>query len=294
MLNTTQLECFLAVANCLNFSRAAEQLRLTQPAVSHQISTLEDELGVKLFKRTSKSVRLTQEGYLYTQYAGEIMRLFNVSRGRLKAAQSERRRVLGIGCRSTLELGLLSVALAQLREEDGGFVPMLRVVPHDSLENLLLDGEIQVMPAFRENAPKRAVYHELSLCRVVCAAPAGSPLAQWESVSVQELAGSPLIAVTRPNAVPRAVTAVQNQLLAGRDPGQVIFCESFEAQSAVIAAGFAAAVMAETPGSHTTGVCYTPVEGAEPISYGAAYMPGERDRLLERFLRVLEETAAGQ
>ena len=87
---------------------------------------------------------------------------------------------------------------------------------------------------------------------------------------------------------------MQNQLLAGRDPGQVIFCESFEAQSAVIAAGFAAAVMAETPGSHTTGVCYTPVEGAEPISYGAAYMPGERDRLLERFLRVLEETAAGQ
>ena len=75
-MNTTQLECFLAVANCLNFSRAAEQLRLTQPAVSHQISTLEDELGVKLFKRTSKSVRLTQEGYLYTQYAGEIMRLF--------------------------------------------------------------------------------------------------------------------------------------------------------------------------------------------------------------------------
>ena len=224
MLNTTQLECFLAVANCLNFSRAAEQLRLTQPAVSHQISTLEDELGVKLFKRTSKSVRLTQEGYLYTQYAGEIMRLFNVSRGRLKAAQSERRRVLGIGCRSTLELGLLSVALAQLREEDGGFVPMLRVVPHDSLENLLLDGEIQVMPAFRENAPKRVVYHELSLCRVVCAAPAGSPLAQRESVSVQELAGSPLIDVTRPNAVPRAVTSVQNQLLAGRDPGQVIFC----------------------------------------------------------------------
>ena len=47
----------------MNFSRAAEQLRLTQPAVSHQINSLEDELGVKLFQRTSKSVRLTQEGY---------------------------------------------------------------------------------------------------------------------------------------------------------------------------------------------------------------------------------------
>ena len=44
-MNTTQLECFLAVANYLNFSRAAEDLRITQPAVSHQINTLEDELG---------------------------------------------------------------------------------------------------------------------------------------------------------------------------------------------------------------------------------------------------------
>ena len=56
-MNTTQLECFMAVANFLNFSRAAESLRLTQPAVSHQISTLENEMGVRLFHRTSKSVR---------------------------------------------------------------------------------------------------------------------------------------------------------------------------------------------------------------------------------------------
>ena len=58
-MNTTQLECFLAVSDTLNFSRAAERLRLTQPAVSHQINALEDELGVKLFQRSSKSVRLT-------------------------------------------------------------------------------------------------------------------------------------------------------------------------------------------------------------------------------------------
>ena len=66
-MNTTQLECFMEVANFLNFSRAAERLRITQPAVSHQINTLENELGVKLFHRTSKSVRLTQEGFLFTQ-----------------------------------------------------------------------------------------------------------------------------------------------------------------------------------------------------------------------------------
>ena len=71
----------------LNFSRAAEVLRITQPAVSHQINALENELGVKLFHRTSKSVRLTQAGYLFTQYADEILRISGLSKERLKAAQ---------------------------------------------------------------------------------------------------------------------------------------------------------------------------------------------------------------
>ena len=60
-MNTTQLECFVAVAEHLNFSRASEELKMTQPAVSHQIRTLEEELGVKLFMRTSKNVSLTSD-----------------------------------------------------------------------------------------------------------------------------------------------------------------------------------------------------------------------------------------
>lgn len=51
-MNTVQLECFMAVAEYLNFSKASLALKITQPAVSHQIQTLEEELGVKLFNRT--------------------------------------------------------------------------------------------------------------------------------------------------------------------------------------------------------------------------------------------------
>ena len=58
-MNTTQLECFVTVAECLNFSKAAVSLKMTQPAVSHQIRSLEEELEVKLFRRTSKNVSLT-------------------------------------------------------------------------------------------------------------------------------------------------------------------------------------------------------------------------------------------
>ena len=72
-MNTFQLECFLSVANFLNFSKAAKSLNITQPAISHQINALETELGAKLFFRTSKNVRLTQAGHLFTQYAEEIL-----------------------------------------------------------------------------------------------------------------------------------------------------------------------------------------------------------------------------
>ena len=87
----------MAVSNFLNFSRAAEQLRITQPAVSHQINTLEDELGVKLFYRTSKRVRLTQAGHLFSQYAREILSLSRMSKARLKEGQDSSVLRFGIG-----------------------------------------------------------------------------------------------------------------------------------------------------------------------------------------------------
>ena len=61
-MNTFQLHCFLTVAEHLNFARAAQQLNVTQPAVTHQIRTLEAELNVKLFRRTTRTVNLTPAG----------------------------------------------------------------------------------------------------------------------------------------------------------------------------------------------------------------------------------------
>ena len=73
-MNTVQLECFITVAEYLNFSRASEVLRITQPAVSHQIQSLEEELDVRLFNRTSKAVSLTPEGIRFLPDAELILK----------------------------------------------------------------------------------------------------------------------------------------------------------------------------------------------------------------------------
>ena len=91
-MNTTQLECFLAVAETLNFSKAAEMVNISQPAVSHQISSLEAELGVRLFLRTNKSVQLTKEGLIFIGDAETIVRTAMNSIHRLSTNIKEKKR----------------------------------------------------------------------------------------------------------------------------------------------------------------------------------------------------------
>ena len=64
-MNTQQLECFTTLAKTLNYAKTAEQLSMSQPAVSRQIQSLETELGAQLFNRTTRSVSLTQVGFQF-------------------------------------------------------------------------------------------------------------------------------------------------------------------------------------------------------------------------------------
>ena len=202
-MNTTQLECFMAVADFLNFSRAAEHLQLTQPAVSHQIKTLEDELGVVLFRRTSKSVRLTREGNLFLQYAGEILKLSGAARAQVRRSQAGRLERLGIGCRSAADLKLIRPALERMQREEPRILPVLRLVPMSALDNLLAEGDIQVLFTFSDTTPTGSVYRELVRCPVVCVCRPDHPLAAADRLTLADLhRAEGRIATARPPVCP--------------------------------------------------------------------------------------------
>ena len=287
-MNTTQLECFMAVANFLNFSRAAEHLRITQPAVSHQINALEDELGVKLFHRTSKSVRMTQAGFQFTRYAGEILKLSDLSKARMKEASQAPAR-LAVGCRSTAELRMLRPVLGLLRQDRPELLPVLRLIPYDALENLLMEGEVDLIFSFRASAPQRERYRELARCPVVCMCAADHPLAEREQVTLEELRQAGRIAVCRPPVCPPALFAQQSRALGDRPTDQVLFCDNQETLETLVESGYAFAVAADIPHTRLPGLRHIPIPECRPLSFGAVHRP-EAPPALRRFLELLRES----
>lgn len=94
-----QLEYFRQIADTHSFNEAARHLNMSQPPLSYQIRQLEDELGVKLFERTSKGVILTNAGEVLYERAGNL--LDYADSAKLEVAKAGKKRVLRIGMTST-------------------------------------------------------------------------------------------------------------------------------------------------------------------------------------------------
>ncbi len=74
IMNFSQIKCFLAAAEYRSFTRAADRLYLSQPVLSRQIASMEDELGIELFIREKKSIRLTHAGEVFAEGLTKLAR----------------------------------------------------------------------------------------------------------------------------------------------------------------------------------------------------------------------------
>src|SRR4051812_9394432 len=92
-----QLQYFLAAADTLHFSKAAEQVFVTQPTLSHQIAELETHVGTPLFDRSGKAVRLTEAGRLFALHAARALRELESGWTELRELEGLQRGELNIG-----------------------------------------------------------------------------------------------------------------------------------------------------------------------------------------------------
>ncbi|MET7543463.1 LysR family transcriptional regulator [Streptomyces sp. NPDC005507] len=196
------LRYFLALAGELHFGRASEQLHIAQPALSQQIRQLEKIVGVELFRRTSRSVRLTEAGTAFQPRAQNLLE-------RLTADLDEARRV-GRGEAGRLDVAFITSATAIVSEHLRAFSrlrPEVQVKLRDGFTTDVLmaleRGTADV--GIVRDAEKRDDI-DLSLLaseRLVAVVPTGHPAAGSGQVAARELAADPLILFPR-SAGPQA------------------------------------------------------------------------------------------
>lgn len=131
-MNTQQLECFATLAKTLNYAKAAEQLSMTQPAVSRQIKSLENEMGARLFQRTTRSVTLTQVGWQFLPDARQILAIYYRSREWMESFHKNERNLLQIGYADSHSNRLISKILSPILAEQKNIVPELTLDQTDA------------------------------------------------------------------------------------------------------------------------------------------------------------------
>ncbi len=196
ILDFNQLSCFVAVAEELHFGRAAARLFMTQPPLSRQIQLLEHALGVKLFERTSRTVRLTTAGQVFLVDATRLLSLAEQAAiSARRASKGETGRVtIGFIASAGLELIPQLVVAAQraLPNIDVVLKEMVSVTQFEALTANTIDlGFVRPLPA-RQALECQIVAHE----PLLVALPADHPLAAKSHIKLDDLSGLPFVMYT--------------------------------------------------------------------------------------------------
>jgi len=188
-----QVAAFLEVARQQSFSRAAEKLYRTQPAISAQIRALEEEFGQKLFDRLGRKIFLTPSGEVLYEYGEKLLDLHRETLQRVREAQNAVSGKVVVGANEATCLYVLPRVFAEFKHQHPQVgISIYRNFTHKILQKMAesqIDLGIVTLPV-TQNYLKVVPIFEDELQVVV---PAKHPLAKRSSVSVEELAGEPLI-----------------------------------------------------------------------------------------------------
>ena len=280
MFELYQLRYFIAIIETGTFTKAAERACVTQPTLSAGIKKLEEQLGTRLFHRTSRRVFLTEAGTVFLKRAKAI--LYECNRAARELSRTEAPKVLRLGVVRTIPIVLVSKLLDDFSARDAGAVIELFEGTEQEVANRLADGgsdlaitllrddmgPANVLPLFEEG-------YALALSQ-------RHPLAQRKSIAGAELANDNMVVRSRCE-----VLSETSRYFTDRNvrPRLVYRTDNDERALEIIRAGLGITVMPES--YRWDGVARVPLDGfgfRRSIALVAPHTPAEENRdLVETF-----------
>ncbi len=193
-MHLRHLVSFVAVTESLNFSRAAEELHIAQPAVSQQIRALEEELGVALFDRLGKKVTLTDAGRALLPYARQILAMVEAAENEVRERGQLKRGRTSLGAPPTVSTHLLPARLTHFKQEHPGLEVTLREAGTKTLLASIEDGKLDLAIVSTDVLPENVDSTPFLEEAYVLAVSARHPfLGNRQSIKITDLASEPFI-----------------------------------------------------------------------------------------------------
>lgn len=288
------LRYFLAVAEELNFSRAALRLRVAQPALSRQIRDLEFELGVELFSRETK-VALTDAGKSFVEDARKVVEQSQEAMRRAQQSQRGAQERLRVGYEASLFQQVIAVALQRFHQHFPGVALELSEMNPAEQGGALAAGELDVGLIGLENEAKRLkLPHEPFMkVKFYIALPKAHPAARKSRISLASLADEFFAGISE-KAFPGAWEMVVKLCAQAKfRPRYLQVTENAFAAMSLVSAGCAVAIAPELMKAVAwEGVVFRPLDPPILLDAFVACRRETPTVPMKEFIRILKEVAA--
>jgi len=286
-IHTRKLRYFVAVADELHFSRAAAGLYIAQQALSRQIRELEELVGTQLFVRTSRKVELTPAGAAFLEHAKATLAALDGAVDAAWRASGVQVTTLTLGFGIGAALELTEPVLTEFHEPYPEVRVELREYPFADPSAGLVDGSADLgivrLPIAAADLEFEPLFHEPLVVALSCK----HVLATRARVSMADLLDEP-IAIGRTADTTWQGFWLLNDHRDGKPPRQVIHTSSHTEELQIVAAGGACSVTSAAAARFTQhpGLCYVPIEDADPSTCAIAWRRGARTPTGDRFVEV--------
>ena len=289
-----RLRYFVVLAEELHFGRAAERLGISQPPLSQQVFRLEKELGVELFRRTSRRVELTEPGRLFLDEARRT--LAQADQAVHVAQRAQRGEVGRLNVGFVPACGVMPVAVRRFARRLPGVKLSLRSMASAAQLAALEAGELDVGFVHLPVDRGALEVEEVQRHPLLAALPTRHRLSRFARVSWRSLEGEPFIGFPRASA-PGAYDAILTLFRqAGFGPNVVHETDSLLARLRLVGAGLGISLLpAYASRFPRPGVVLRPLCPPRPYAaIGMAHAPRRATPALARFIAVVRDVAARQ
>ena len=188
-----RLQVFHTVARLLSFTKAAETLHMTQPAVTFQVRQLEEHFNTRLFDRTHNRISLTDAGTKVYEYADRIFELYSEMENAIREMTGEISGALTIGASTTIAEYMLPTLLGDFKDKYPDVTIHLKVSNSDGIVSMVENNTIDLGVVESPVSNKNLVVETCKRDQLVAIVPPDHPLAEKSAIEFSDLLEYPFI-----------------------------------------------------------------------------------------------------